>query len=473
MAKFRKGTWAEFRSETKARLRLLVGTFYRSISTFRAEKIQFQANTLAYRTLINLVPMLAFIFSFFALFKEMSNVDLDIRLQRVITKFLPLESEATRFILDQLMGFVRTAKAGSYLGFLLLLLTSIFLFTAIDNSINLTFKVQRRRSFFQRLVLFTAILVWGPLLVGLSLYLSATVQVTPLLAKLTSWPLASKVPIGGMFQSLVLFAEYIGTYLLSFILIFLSLFFLFKVFPNTYVENSAAAYGALFSALFFEISKWGFGYFAAGMFHTRAKIYGVFAVLLVFFVWMYLTWVLVLLGAELAYVFQQYRYELKELPLKRKPVNKLWLAFQVMLELGTRFLKGEDPVSMKDLAQRFCVGMPELNSILTSLETAHLVSKVMADNRREAERQYQPARELDQIYLGQLVSAINPDWNLEHGDLLSGKDSKTKAENQFILELFQKLKSEFDQYLSQRSLKEVLVTEILSAEPEPKSKPGV
>jgi membrane protein len=461
MGRFRKGSWAEFRSETRARLRLLVGSFYRSLVALRAEKIQFQANTLAYRTLINLVPMLAFVFSFFALFKEMSNVDLDVRLQKVITKFLPLESDATRFILDQVMNFVNTAKAGSYLGFLLLLLTSIFLFAAIEDSINLAFKVQKRRSFYQRLVLFTAILVWGPLLVGLSLYLTATIQVAPFLARLSSSPLAGEIPIHSVFQSLLFFAEYAGTYLLSFSLIFVCLFFLFKVFPHTYVENDAAAYGAFFSAFFFEICKWGFGFFATGMLQARAKIYASLAVFLVFLVWMYATWVIVLFGAKLAYVFQQYRYELKELPLKHKPVNRLWLAFQLMLELGTRFLKGENPASVRELAQRFCVGMPELSSLLASLEEAHLVSKVEAEHQRETERQYQPARELDRIFLGQLVSAINPDWNLEQGDLIAGKDQKTKAENQFILELFQKLKSEFDHYLSRRSLKEVLLAEII------------
>jgi membrane protein len=371
--------------------------------------------------------------------------------------------------MNWVMSFVSFAKAGSYLGFFIMLLTSVFLFMAIDEALNLTFKVAKRRSFFQRLVLFTAILVWGPLLVGLSVYLTATVQLQPLLSRLG----ASFIPIEDVFHSMLLFSEYMGTYFLSFFLIFASLFFLFKVFPNTYVENGAAFFGAFFSAFSWEVTKWGFSIFASGMFRTRQTIFATFAVFLVFLVWMYITWVLVLFGAELAYIYQHYRFELKTVPFKRRPFNRLWLSFQIMLELGAKFLRGEQPPSLKTMAENFCVGLPELSSVLKSLEDSHLVTRIMQNNKRMGEEQYQPARELDQIYLSQLVSAIDPDWKLEHTECINSKDPKVIAENQFLLKLFHDLKAEFDQYLSQRSLKEVLLKEILAPAAEPAPKPGV
>jgi membrane protein len=469
MWRYKRLSARELRAEARGKFNFLVGTFYRAITRFRTEKIQFQANALAYRTLLNLVPMLAFLISFFALFKQLSDSELQSKMEATITKLMPYGSSAAQMIMGWVMSFVKFAKAGSYLGFFIMLLTSVFLFMAIDEALNLAFKVQKRRTFFQRLVLFTAILVWGPLLVGVSVYLTATVQLQPLLARLG----ASYIPIEDVFNSMLLFAEYMGTYFLSFFLIFLSLFFLFKVFPNTYVENGAAAFGAFFAAFSWEVTKWGFSISAARMLHTRQTIFATFAIFLVFLVWMYVTWVLVLFGAVLAYIYQHYRYELKTVPFKPRPVNKLWLSFQIMLELGVKFLRGEEPSSLKEMAENFCVGLPELSLVLKLMEDSHLVTRVMRDNKRMGEEQYQPARELDQIYLSQLVAAMDPDWKLEHTECITSKDPKTIAENQFLLKLFQNLKSEFDQYLSQRSLKEVLLKEILVPEPEPKPKPVV
>ena len=469
MIRYKRLSASELRADARGKLNFLVGTFYRAITRFRTEKIQVQANALAYRTLLNLVPMLAFLISFFALFKQLSDSELQSKMETAISKMLPYGSSAAQMIMNWVMSFVKFAKAGSYLGFFIMLLTSVFLFMAIDEALNLTFKVPKRRTFFQRVVLFTAILVWGPLLMGLSVYLTATVQLQPLLARLG----ASFIPIEDVFSSMLLFIEYAGTYFLSFFLIFASLFFLFKVFPNTYVENGAAVFGAFFSAFAWEVTKWSFGIFASGMFRSRQTIFATFAVFLVFLIWMYITWVIVLFGAELAYIYQHYRYEMKSVPFKPKPVNKLWLSFQIMLELGVKFLRGEQPPSLKDMAENFCVGLPELSSVLKALEDSHLVARIMSDNKRTGEEQYQPARELDQIYLSQLVSAIDPDWKLEHTECISSKDPKTIAENQFLLKLFHDLKAEFDQYLSQRCLKEVLIKEILVPEPEPRPKSGV
>jgi len=467
--------WGQLWPETKKAFRVLVGSFYRAIGIFRGDKMQFEANALAYRTLVNIVPMLAFIISFLALLKSMSNVDLESQLVQIISRFTPSQSSGGQLLLEQLMKLAKYAKEASYLGLLLFFITSIFLFIAIEDSLNFAFKAQKRRGFFQRMVLFTAILVWGPLLVGLSIYLTATVQFQPLLAKLHTSAIVYRISIGGVFNSVFSFIEYMGTYFLSFVLIFFSLFFLYKVFPNTYVENRASAYGACFSAVFFELSKWGFGYFASGMVSARINIYlyTSFAVLLVFLIWMYLAWTVILLGAVLAYVYQYYRYELQAEPLKKKPLNRLWLAFEIMLELGARFLRGENPACVKDLAQRFSVGLPELKSVLTSLEKEHLVTRTGQQSQRPGEEQFQPARELDQIFVGQLISATDPDWKLEHIEMLPAKDAQAGAKNQFLLNFFENLKSEFDQYFSRRSLKEILVKEILAFENELKTKKNV
>jgi len=467
MAKFKIPEWHRVRAGLKSGARQLLGTFYRAVTVFRENKVQFQANALAYRTLLNLVPMLAFMLGFFTLFQGiLGKEDIEEVLKKAVFKYLLPNSELAQSILSRIDELLKSAKAASYVALFLLFWTSIFLFAAIEDSINTVFKVQRRRSFPQRVVLFTAILVWAPLLVGLSIYLTAFVQFQTILDRINASQVPLLVPLQGFLQSLVFTTEYITTYSISFGLIFLGMLFLFKIFPNTYVENGAAALGAFFSALFWEISKWGFSYFAAAMAHSRQFIWAGFAVFLVFLIWMYLTWIIVLFGAQLAYIFQHYRYELKTTPLRKRKINRLWLGCEVMLEMGIRFLKGEQPVCVRDLASRFSVGLPELSGVLDALEGSRLIAKVAEDNKRTYDICYQPARELDHIFLNQMVAAVDPDWNLERPEHLADHNLKLRAEDQFIARLFQNLKAEFDQSLSQRSLKQILVEEILVSERE-------
>ncbi len=454
----------QIKDKIKRGFKLLFGIFYRAILDFREEKIYFQANALAYRSLLSLVPFLAFLFSFIALFKKMVDVDLESKLEQLLSQYLLPNSAVGKMVLDQVLAFVQNAKAGSYLGFILLLGTSIFLFNAIDRSINLAFKQERQRNFFQRAVLFTAILVWGTLLVGLSLYFTAKVQFSMLLEKLNQSGLAQETRIENFFQSLVGLGEKWGSYFLSFLMILLALFLLYKIFPKIYVESRASWFGAFWGALFWELSKWGFSFSATWMLKSREKIYASLAVFLVFLVWMYLTWVIVLFGAELTYIFQHYRYEAQAFPLKKTRANRLWLGFLIMLEVGLRFLRGEEPPSIKEFAQRFGVGIPELKEITDSLEKAHLLNRIASSTADSLQDQFQPGKELDNIYLSHLVSALDPNWNLEEIHPAPSSDPKLTAENKFLLELFQKLKAEFDEYLARKNLKQILVEEILSAE---------
>lgn len=454
-----------WREKAKFFARYWAGLFYRAGVCFRNERIAFQANTLAYRTLLNIVPLLLFVFSLFALFKQMVGIDLDERLNSILSQYILPQSNVGQLIVDQVRQFYENAKQSSYLSLVLLLITSIFLFNAIDGSINLTFKVERQRNFFQRLVLFTAILVWGTTLVGLSIYLTAKIQFQPLLARFSESTIIQEIAIKSFMDRVLILLQHLGTYMLSFTLVFFSLYFLYKVFPNTQVETRASFLGAFVAALFWELSKWGFSFFTAHMLYSREKIYGSLAVFLLFLIWVHLVWLIVLFGAELAYVYQHYRFEAQAQPMKRTPVNRLWLSFQIFLELGTRFLKGEDALTLKELGQKFSVGLPELKSVIKCLQDANLLIACACPDRR-GEEKYQPARELDQIYFNQLVRAVDPNWNFDQIKINTGSDAKLQSENQYLHKLFQKLGSEVDEFLSQKSLKEILLEDLVSVSQE-------
>ncbi len=441
-----------------------LGLFYRAVTIFRTDRISFQANTLAYRSLLNLVPLLLFVFSLFAVFKQMVGVDMEDSLKDFLSQYLLPQSNITQLIIGQVKLFYTNAEKSSYLSLGLLLLTSVFLFMAIDNSINLTFKVEKQRNFFQRLILFTAILVWGSTLVGLSVYLTAKFQFQPMLHALKESSLGQEVVFGSFMDRVLLLVQHSGTYVLSFTLIFFSLYFLYKVFPNTQVETRAAFFGAFFAALGWELSKWGFGYFATHMLASRVAIYGTLAVFLVFLIWVNLLWVIVLFGAQLAYTYQHYRFEAQTQPLKRVPINRLWLSFQIFLELGTRFLTGQEALSLKELGQKFSVGLPELKSVIKSLQDAHLIIACAVGANRWAEERYQPARELDQIYFNQLVKAIDPNWDFDKIKVTLATDPHLKSESQYLYKLFQKLNSEVNQFLSSKSLKDILLEDIATGE---------
>ncbi len=441
---------------------------YRTVIIFRQDRVQFQANALAYRSLISLVPMLAVLFSFFALFQGFIGEDnIEKTVMGFLSRYLMPQAEAGEMIINQILKFVKAAKAGTFIGFILFLLTSVFLFNAIERSFNLIWKVERYRSLTQRFIIFTATLFLGPILIGLSIYITGKGQVKEVIGRFMSSPIAQEIPISGFLSQLMDMVYKSGNVVVPYLLMLFVLMILYMAVPNTRVERWAAFIGAAFAALCWELSKWGFGYFAKSMFDTRVNVYGIFAGFFMFLILMYLIAVIVLFGAELSYVIQHYRHLVRVDPRYLRPVNDAYLACRAVLNIAHRYLKGEDLPGIPELAAKFSVSIPQMRSVINRLAGAKILVRIGA-GAGDSKEVYEPNRELDQITLEQVIEAAATDFFFKTNHAAIEKNNtrrKTKDRDTFdeqcrayLDDLFMKVQGNARETVSQISLRDIILT---------------
>ncbi|UCD85931.1 MAG: YihY family inner membrane protein [Deltaproteobacteria bacterium] len=446
---------------------------HRTAKIFREDRVYFQANALAYRSLVSLVPMLAFLFSFFALFRSMLGVDdtfIETKVKNFISQFLMPQSEAGDLIINEVLTFVQNAKAGTYIGFLLLIVTSIFLFNAIERSFNLVWKVEQHRSLSQRFIIFTAILIWSPILLGLSIYTTAKIQAQGIIFRITSSPITQDIPISEFLSHTMDNMHNIGNVVIPYFLVLIILMILYMAIPNTKVELWAAFVGAAFAALCWELSKWGFGYFAKSMLVTREKIYGALAVFLVFLIWMYLISAIVLFGSQLSYVIQYYRHNLRTDARSLRPVSNVYLACWAVLNIAHRYLKGEELPNISELAAKFSVSIPQMRSVVQQITDAKILVRISGEDKGALKELYEPNRELDQITLGQVIEATasdafsKPNHKAIKSHKIRGKNRERDPFDEqcqtYLDELFTKVNSKTQEILNQLTLRELILKEI-------------
>jgi len=237
------------------------------------------AAALSYTTLLSLVPLLAVVFAtltFFPFFVSLAD-----EIQGYIFKnFVPASSEQVQFHFQQ---FVETASSMGGVGLFFLLLTALMLMHTISDALNGIWQVKRQRSFFATLLIYGVILIFGPLLFAASILLTSYVVSLPLIVE-------AGETIGGVKNLLLAVAPVAVTVV--------ALLLLYVVVPNCKVPWRAGLIAAVVAALLFELAKKGFAWYVLA-FPTYTVIYGALAVIPVFLVWIYVSWLVLLLGAEL------------------------------------------------------------------------------------------------------------------------------------------------------------------------------
>jgi membrane protein len=233
------------------------------------------AGSLTYTTLLAIVPLVTVALSLATAFpvfeKAMGGLQ-----DYVIENFLP--DAGLNVLADQIDAF--TARAGSLtaIGLGILGVTAVMLMLTIEDTLNRIFRVERKRPFVQRITMYWAVLSLGPLLIGLGLSMTSALVVSSF----------------GMLN-LDRVAEYVLRGL-PFLLTWAALASLYILVPNRKVAVTDALVGSFLAGIVFELAKRGFAVYVSH-FPTYTLIYGAFATLLIFLVWLYVSWLIVLAGA--------------------------------------------------------------------------------------------------------------------------------------------------------------------------------
>ena len=249
---------------------------YRVLIRVREARLPSVASALAFTTLLSLVPLMTVGFAILAVFPAFDAWRGQVE-SLLYTNLIPATSDVVSSYLQEFSGQAGTLTG---LGLSVLVITALLLFSTIEDAFNDIWGVQKGRKFIQRLLLYWAMLTLGPVLLVISLALTSYVG-TWIIDDLIEKPGYASLWI---FRALPVFLEGLG-FLMMYLII-----------PSREVRFRFALVGALIAVVLFELAKYGFVVFI-GNFDTYQVIYGALWTIPVFLVWIYLSWLVTLLGA--------------------------------------------------------------------------------------------------------------------------------------------------------------------------------
>ncbi|CAH8190988.1 putative Ribonuclease BN [Vibrio aestuarianus] len=240
------------------------------------DRVNVNAGYLAYITLLSIVPMLTVLLSILSSFSIFTNVGVVIQ-DFVITHFVPAAGDVVR---EALIEFIANTGKMTAVGGGFLFVAALMLISNIDKNLNYIWRVKKKRRMVLSFSMYWMVLTLGPILVGASI--AAT-------SYITSLKIVDNETVTGAYNLLLRW--------LPFILSFCAFVGLYLLVPNKKVHFSHALIGAIVAALLFEFSKKGFAAYIT-QFPSYQLIYGALAAIPILFVWVYLCWMIVLVGAE-------------------------------------------------------------------------------------------------------------------------------------------------------------------------------
>ncbi len=242
------------------------------------DRLTVSAGYMAYVTLLSLVPLISVVLAALSIFPSFAEMGNEIK-HFVLENFVPASSEVLEQYLDQ---FVENAGKMTAVGVVFLFVVALMLISAIETTLNYIWRVEQPRRLLISFSVYWMVLTLGPVLVGTSLGVSSY---------LGSLNILNQVQGQEFIQPTLL-------RLVPFVLTTLSFIGLYRLVPNTNVHMGHATVGALTASLLFEVCKKGFAWYVV-TFPSYELIYGAVAIVPILFVWVYLSWCVVLLGAEI------------------------------------------------------------------------------------------------------------------------------------------------------------------------------
>ncbi|UTW13334.1 YihY family inner membrane protein [Marinobacterium rhizophilum] len=322
------------------------------------------AAALTYTTLFAVVPLMTVTYSMLAAVPSFQGVGESVQ-GWVFENFVPATGEVVQ---DYLANFTSQARNLTAIGVAFLAVTSIMMMKSIEAAFNRIWRVSRPRRGMSSFLLYWAILSLGPVLIGLGLVLSSYVASLSIISDA-----ASLVGRGRLLS------------LLPMVLSAAAFTLLYAAVPNCRVPLRNAFIGALVVAVLFETAKRGFAFFVTQS-PSYQLIYGAFAAVPLFLLWIYISWVIILLGAELTRalsVYQPVRRQIAASHLQTvvAVLYRLWQAQREGMGLSDRILLQEVPGLDQGRWDDYQVLLMDAGIVQRNEQGAYLLSRDLAHYR--------------------------------------------------------------------------------------------
>ncbi len=265
------------------------------------------AGALSYTTLVSLVPLTVAVFAILSAFPVFEQWRASLT-SYAFEHFVPATGMAVQ---DYMLSFAANANKLTGISILVMLFSAVSMMISIEDRLNRIWRVRKARSWGSRLLLYWAALTLGPILIAGGLVMTSYLAAMPLLSDA-----ATQIVSQPRLLSVGPFAITLVTLLLMYTMI-----------PNRRVSWRHAALGALLGAILFEFARWGFTLFVRSA-HTYEEIYGTLAAIPIFLLWIYLSWIIVILGASIAASVSAFEYTV---PHESLPEGAEFLGLLVVL----------------------------------------------------------------------------------------------------------------------------------------------
>jgi membrane protein len=277
----------QWQDKLKQATRHIDAIFRLFISHCAQDKITVSAGHLAYVSLLSLVPFIMVFFTILSAFPVFAEARGD--LEAVI--FGNLLPQASDQLQQYMAKFIGNASGMGAVGIASLVVVALLLISNIDKTLNLIWQAKSERPMIFTFAIYWMVLTLGPLLIG------SSVLVSSYLVSLATYADEYTPGLATILLKTVPFIASISAFFLVYMLV-----------PNKRIKSPYAFTGAFFAAVLFELSKKAFAFYITS-FPSYQLIYGALAVIPILFLWVYLSWIVVLLGAELTHVLEVYFYQ--------------------------------------------------------------------------------------------------------------------------------------------------------------------
>ena len=357
-------------------------------------QLTLRAMSLVYTTLLSLVPLLAISFS------VLKGFGYHHQIEPMLTRLMGDLGAGGAELIDKITEFVDNVEVGvlGFLGIALLFYTMVSTMRKIERAFNFIWHVTRERGLIQRFRDYLGVLVVSPVLMFSSLGITASFMNDAVVREVTSL-----APIGALIDA--------GATLIPYLLISAAFSFIYAFIPYTRVQARAALIGGLIAGLLWHLLGWGFASFVAAS-PKYTVIYSTFATLILFLIWIYLGWLILLIGGSISFYIQHPDYI--AMPRGRLRLSARYrekLALAVAHAIAQAFHHDGGSRGVDDLAGRLEAPSEAVEGVLDALEAEGFV--VRDDGEPPG---YLPGRPPESIMIKQILDAVRATDEQPHAD---------------------------------------------------------
>lgn len=316
---------------------------------------------------------------------------------------------ARKSVAREIHNFIQNTRSGALgvTGSVLLIFAAISMLSRIETTFNDIWGVARGRTWFMRIVLYWGVLSLAPLLLVLALGLATGPHLESTKRLLATLPFVGNFLINFGFQ------------VLPIVVLCLAFGAFYMLMPNAKVHWDAALVGGLVSGVLFHLNNLVNVLYVSRVV-SNSKIYGSLALVPVFMIGLYISWLIVLFGAQVAYAFQNRATYLEEKQVENvNQRGREFIALRLMTLLGQRYLAGEPALTVSELANELGVPTRLVRQIMQTLAAARLVVETTG-----AETAYLPARPMENITCHDILLALRA----TQGQELATRDEPTRLD---------------------------------------------